>query len=146
MSAWPEPFSFGALPLPDGRTRFRLWAPTAAPGLALVIEGRAPIALHPDAQGYAQVDVDCGAGTRYRYRLGDGTLVPDPASRLQQDDVHGASIVTGADAYPGGIRAGAGGHGKRPCCTKSTPGWRAATPACASACRRWPNWASPCSN
>ncbi len=74
MTAWPEPFSFGALPLPDGRTRFRLWAPSAAPGLALLIEGRDAIALHPDAQGYAQVDVDCGPGTRYRYRLGDGAM------------------------------------------------------------------------
>ena len=99
MTAWPEPFSFGALPLPDGRTRFRLWAPSASPGLALLIEGRDAIALHPDAQGYAQVDVDCGPGTRYRYRLGDGAMVPDPASRLQDGDVHDASVVTGPDAY-----------------------------------------------
>ena len=90
MTAWPEPFSFGALPLPDGRTRFRLWAPSAPPGLALLIEGRDPIALHPDAQGYAQVDVACGAGTRYRYRVGDALRVPDPASRQQAGDVHDA--------------------------------------------------------
>ena len=99
MTAWPEPFSFGALPLPDGRTRFRLWAPSAPPGLALLVEGRAPIALHPDAQGFTQVDVDCPPGTRYRYRLADGLTVPDPASRLQSGDVHGDSVVVGADAY-----------------------------------------------
>lgn len=100
MTAWPEPFSFGALPLPDGRTRFRLWAPSAPPGLALLIDGRDPIALHPDAQGFAQVDVACGAGTRYRYRVGDALRVPDPASRQQAGDVHDASLVTGPDTYP----------------------------------------------
>ncbi|WP_445657019.1 malto-oligosyltrehalose trehalohydrolase [Achromobacter sp. NCFB-sbj8-Ac1-l] len=100
MTAWPEPYSFGALPLPDGRTRFRLWAPTASPGLALLVEGRAPIALQPDALGFAQVDVDCPPGTRYRYRLADGLTVPDPASRLQWGDAHGDSVVVGPDAYP----------------------------------------------
>lgn len=100
MTAWPEPFSFGALPLPDGRTRFRLWAPSAPHGLALLIEGRDPIALRRDAQGYAQVDVDCGPGTRYRYRIGDALVVPDPASRLQAGDVRDASVVTGLDTYP----------------------------------------------
>ncbi|WP_454674085.1 malto-oligosyltrehalose trehalohydrolase [Achromobacter pestifer] len=100
MSAWPEPFSFGALPLPDGRTRFRLWAPSAPPGLALLIDGQAPIPLSADAEGYVQADVACAPGTRYRYRLDEGLAVPDPASRLQDGDVHGASVVTGADAYP----------------------------------------------
>ena len=100
MTAWPEPFSFGALPLPDGRTRFRLWAPSAPPGLALLIEGRDPIALRRDAQGYAQVDVDCGPGTRYRYRIGDALVVPDPASRLQAGDVRDGSVGTGLDTYP----------------------------------------------
>ncbi len=99
MTAWPEPYTHGALPLPDGRTRFRLWAPTAATGLALLIDGRDPIPLQPDADGYAQTDVDCPPGTRYRYRIGDGLTVPDPASRLQDGDVHGASIVAGPDTY-----------------------------------------------
>ncbi|NMK45478.1 malto-oligosyltrehalose trehalohydrolase [Achromobacter sp. Bel] len=100
MTAWPEPYTHGAQPLPDGRTRFRLWAPTAPAGLALAVDGRDPIALHPGPDGYAQVDVDCPPGTRYRYRIGDGLLVPDPASRQQDGDVHGASVVPGPDAYP----------------------------------------------
>ena len=32
--------------------------------------------------------------TRYRYQLADGTLVPDPASRFQPEDVHGPSAVS----------------------------------------------------
>ncbi|KNE29634.1 malto-oligosyltrehalose trehalohydrolase [Achromobacter spanius] len=100
MTVLPEPYTHGALPLPDGRTRFRLWAPSAPPDLALVIDGRVPIALRPDADGYAQVDVNCPPGTRYRYRIGQDLLVPDPASRLQDGDVHGASVVMGPDTYP----------------------------------------------
>lgn len=100
MTVLPEPYTHGALPLPDGRTRFRLWAPSAPADLALVIEGRVPIALQADADGYAQVDVNCEPGTRYRYRIGQDLLVPDPASRLQDGDVHGASIVVGPDTYP----------------------------------------------
>ncbi|MDQ8033463.1 MAG: malto-oligosyltrehalose trehalohydrolase [Bordetella sp.] len=90
---------FGAWVQPDGRTRFRLWAPSAPPTLALEIEGRAPIPLVPDAEGYAETVVDCGPGTRYRYRLDDDTLVPDPASRLQDGDVHDASVVVAPDQY-----------------------------------------------
>ncbi|WAI81569.1 MULTISPECIES: malto-oligosyltrehalose trehalohydrolase [Achromobacter] len=100
MTVLPEPYTHGALPLPDGRTRFRLWAPSAPADLALVIEGRVPIALQADADGYAQVDVNCEPGARYRYRIGQDLLVPDPASRLQDGDVHGASVVVGPDTYP----------------------------------------------
>ncbi len=100
MTVLPEPYTHGALPLPHGRTRFRLWAPSAPADLALVIDGRVPIALQPDADGYAQVDVNCPPGTRYRYRIGQDLLVPDPASRLQDGDVHGASVVVGPDTYP----------------------------------------------
>ncbi len=100
MTSWPEPYSFGALPLPDGRTRFRLWAPSAPPGLALLVEGRAPIPLRPDALGFTQVDVDCPPGTRYRYRIDDALTVPDPASRLQYGDAHDDSVVVRPDAYP----------------------------------------------
>ncbi|WP_251865071.1 malto-oligosyltrehalose trehalohydrolase [Achromobacter sp. Marseille-Q4962] len=100
-AAAPPAYSYahGALPLGGGTTRFRLWAPTAPPGLALEIEGRPPIALRRDAQGYVQADVRCGPGTRYRYRLDAATLAPDPASRLQDGDVHGASVVVDPAGY-----------------------------------------------
>ncbi|WP_262355724.1 early set domain-containing protein, partial [Bordetella pertussis] len=50
----------------------RLWAPSAPPALALEIEGRAPIALRPGPDGYAQAIVDGAPGLRYRYRLPPG--------------------------------------------------------------------------
>ncbi|MNK34981.1 Malto-oligosyltrehalose trehalohydrolase [compost metagenome] len=93
------PFSFGAIPLESGVTRFRLWAPSAPEGLALEVEGHPPIALRPGADGYAQADVDCPPGARYHYRLDADTIVPDPASRLQDGDVHGDSIVVAPGGY-----------------------------------------------
>lgn len=92
-------FSFGAMPLDSGVTRFRLWAPSAPQGLALEVEGHPPIALRPDADGYAQADVDCPPGARYHYRLDADTTIPDPASRLQAGDVHGDSIVVEPGGY-----------------------------------------------
>jgi malto-oligosyltrehalose trehalohydrolase len=39
------------------------------------------------------------AGTRYRFQVDGGLLVPDPASRFQPDDVHGPSEVVDPLAY-----------------------------------------------
>jgi len=92
-------YSYGAIPLESGVTRFRLWAPSAPPGLALEVEGHPPIPMRPGPDGYAQADVDCAPGTRYHYRLDENTVMPDPASRLQDGDVHGDSIVVEPGAY-----------------------------------------------
>ena len=58
--------------------------------MSLALDGRRvvlPMQRSPD--GWFEADAPCPAGTRYRYRLADGMLVPDPASRFQPDDVHG---------------------------------------------------------
>ena len=49
--------------------------------------------------GWFEVIADCGAGTRYRYLLEDGQAAPEPASRLQDHDVHGHSIVVDPASY-----------------------------------------------
>ncbi|KOF53006.1 hypothetical protein AD428_16515, partial [Achromobacter sp. DMS1] len=61
-AAAPPAYSYahGALPLGGGTTRFRLWAPTAPPGLALEIEGRPPIALRRDAKATCRPTCDAG--------------------------------------------------------------------------------------
>ncbi|WP_421446750.1 alpha-amylase family glycosyl hydrolase, partial [Agrobacterium tumefaciens] len=41
----------------------------------------------------------CAAGARYRFRIDGDLAVPDPASRLQDGDVHDASLVTAPDAF-----------------------------------------------
>ena len=47
--------------------------------------------------GWFSAEADVPPGTRYRYRLADGMLVPDPASTAQDRDVNDASIVTSSD-------------------------------------------------
>jgi maltooligosyltrehalose trehalohydrolase len=94
----PAQPSFGAQVLGNGRTRFRLWAPALDDVTLELGDGRREH-LRPDAQGWFCCELECGAGTAYRYRLADGTAVPDPASRAQADDVHGDSLVVDPDAY-----------------------------------------------
>jgi malto-oligosyltrehalose trehalohydrolase len=75
-------------------TRFRLWAPSQE-RIELVIEGqREPVGMSRLQDGWHEVVVGTArAGTRYRFRLENGMLVPDPASRFQPEDVHGPSEV-----------------------------------------------------
>ena len=88
---------FGATVLDGGRVRFRLWAP-AQDEVSVVIETGVSVPMRRDGNWFEAV-APGGDGTRYRYRLGDGTLVPDPASRFQPDDVHGPSEVIDPRAY-----------------------------------------------
>jgi len=89
---------FGAT-LEGGRTTFRLWAP-AQPEVAVVVDGGQPTPMSRGADGVFEATVPCGAGARYQFRLADGLLVPDPASRAQADDIHGPSLVVDPRAYP----------------------------------------------
>jgi len=89
-------FSFGPQQTDSG-TRFRLWAP-GADTVSLEIEGREPQRMKALAGGWHEAEAPVGTGARYRFRLPNGSLVPDPASRYQPDDVHGPSLVT-ADTY-----------------------------------------------
>ena len=93
---WRLPF--GANLVGAEQTRFRIWAP-GQQELSLAIEGREPLAMTARAGGWFEATADCGAGTRYRYLLQNGMVVPDPASRAQSDDVHGPSIVVDPAAY-----------------------------------------------
>ncbi|MFC3126251.1 malto-oligosyltrehalose trehalohydrolase [Pseudoroseomonas globiformis] len=86
-------YSFGALPAPSGRTRFRLWAP-GQPGVTLEIQGAASQPMTSEPDGWWSLEAEAMPGTRYRYALGDGPTVPDPASHAQDGDVDGWSIVT----------------------------------------------------
>ena len=83
----------------QGGSRFRLWAPAQA-RIDLVIEGRDPLTMEPTGQGWHELVVaDAQPGSLYRFRLPDGLLVPDPASRFQPQDVHGPSEVIDPYAF-----------------------------------------------
>jgi len=96
---------FGAALLPDGGTRFRLWAP-GNPRVELELRGAAvthrPLVALGD--GWHELFVpEAGAGARYQYIVHGGrngpVAVPDPASRSNPDGVHGASEVVDPRAH-----------------------------------------------
>ena len=90
---------FGARLAPDGSARFRLWAP-AARRVDLVRTGAGESAMQALADGWFEsTQTDVGADARYAFRIDGGLVVPDPASRSNPDDVHGASALTDPLAF-----------------------------------------------
>jgi maltooligosyltrehalose trehalohydrolase len=74
-----------------GGIRFRLWAP-AEKRVTLVLEKGAAIAMERRGDGFFEAFIDgAGNGALYRFKLSDGMLAPDPASRFQPWDVDGPS-------------------------------------------------------
>jgi len=96
---------FGACLLPDGRIRFRLWAP-AVRQVELILENNTgkeiSLAMQSLADGWFQLETSpqlAAPGTLYHYRLDGGLIVPDPASRANPQDVHGPSQIVDAAAF-----------------------------------------------
>ncbi|MBU1223712.1 MAG: malto-oligosyltrehalose trehalohydrolase [Gammaproteobacteria bacterium] len=92
---------FGAQLTPQG-VRFRVWAPGCdAVGLCIEDAQHAPaLPMAPCGDGwFERVVAQARAGTRYRFEMNGGLRVPDPASRFNPDDVHGASEVIDAAAF-----------------------------------------------
>ncbi len=83
---------FGAEPV-QGGTHFRVWAPRRK-RVTAVIEGSPERTLDIEPGGYfSGVAANVHAGARYRFRLDDAGLYPDPASRFQPEGPHGPSEV-----------------------------------------------------
>jgi maltooligosyltrehalose trehalohydrolase len=91
-------YTFGAVCIGDGLTRFRIWAPGARE-VHLELACQAPQLMDASGQGFHELTCACAAGTRYRYRIDEDLRVPDPASRLQDGDIHDASIVSDTRSY-----------------------------------------------
>ncbi|HET6620850.1 MAG TPA: malto-oligosyltrehalose trehalohydrolase [Dongiaceae bacterium] len=99
MTGFAHAMPFGAALQPDGKVRFRLWAP-AQQSVSLVLPDREELPLEPKEDGWFELVTDAaGADSRYSYRLSDGMSVPDPASRRQAEDVHGPSMVVDPHAH-----------------------------------------------
>jgi maltooligosyltrehalose trehalohydrolase len=79
-----------------GAQSFSLWAPDAETVDLVLGDGRV-LPMLRDFEGYFTAKEAVAAGTKYRFRINSETLVPDPASRLQADDVHGDSVVVDVD-------------------------------------------------
>jgi malto-oligosyltrehalose trehalohydrolase len=87
---------FGAIRLDTGTVAFRLWAP-AQETVSVAIEGGGLLPMQRSADGWFEAVAPVPPGTKYHFRLSDGLMVPDPASRAQAPDVHDASVVASDD-------------------------------------------------
>lgn len=94
---------YGAQVLPEGGTRFSLWAPDARSVALLLWNGKA-IAMQAVGDGWYEVVYPCGAGMDYRFVINGDLQVPDPAARAQVDDPGGWSRVVDHGAYEWHIR------------------------------------------
>ena len=83
----------GATPVSHDATRFCVWAPRPEQ-LSVEVEGQPAVPMQKTPSGYHLGAVQGATdGSRYRYRLGDDAIHPDPASRYQPEGVHGPSQV-----------------------------------------------------
>jgi malto-oligosyltrehalose trehalohydrolase len=91
---------FGAARTPAGGAQFALWAPSARQ-VELVLpasDTRHVMQARPD--GWFETELaQAETGLRYAYCIDNGPVVPDPASRHNPDDVHGASALTDPQAF-----------------------------------------------
>ncbi|ORM62788.1 malto-oligosyltrehalose trehalohydrolase [Pantoea rodasii] len=84
--------SWGAEMRADGSVLFRLWAPGQQQITLQLAEAEHAMTATSDGWFERQIR-DVPHGTPYQYLLADGTAVPDPASRAQQSEVNGPSLV-----------------------------------------------------
>ena len=82
---------WGALPQADGTWNVAIWAPDARKA-AIEVDGAA-LPLTRDSDGTFRGCITAAAGAAYLFDV-DGQRLPDPASRRQQGDVHGPSLLT----------------------------------------------------
>lgn len=91
-------YGFGATMQEDGDVRFCVWAP----GQSQVLLDLPDLEVHKmnrNENGTHEIVIACEPGTRYRYRFLDGRTMPDPASRHQDGDVNGLSMVIDPFSY-----------------------------------------------
>lgn len=91
---------FGAQPQAQAGTTFRIFAPSADAIRLKVCGDDAAYRMNRSEEGWNSVVVpNAGVGSRYQFILPDGSIVPDPASRYQPNDVYGPSEVVDPQAY-----------------------------------------------
>ena len=101
VAAGPGRLPVGAEITTEG-VHFRVWAPRARlVEVVLDDAGGRAVALGPRPEGYHGGVVEAATpGTRYRFRLDGGPLLPDPASRFQPEGPHGPSAVVDPATFP----------------------------------------------
>lgn len=90
--------SWGAEYVASGAVRFRLWAP-GQNSVSLRLDGQ-DTQMTPAEDGWFELlSTGVAPGSEYNFVLADGTVVPDPASRAQKDEVNGPSLVVDPAQY-----------------------------------------------
>jgi maltooligosyltrehalose trehalohydrolase len=93
--------TLGALPLADGSTVFRVWAPRAE-RLSVKILDETPRVIEMrkgESEVFEAKVANVGEGADYLYVFDDGRERPDPYSRWQPSGVHGPSRVVSPSAF-----------------------------------------------
>jgi maltooligosyltrehalose trehalohydrolase len=93
--AWQLPL--GAVPLAEGGTAFRVWAP-AASSVAVRVDG-ADHTLAPAGDGIFAAEVAAEAGGDYLFVLDGSEALPDPCSRWQPGGVRGPSRIVDTSQF-----------------------------------------------
>ena len=90
--------SWGAEYVANDAVRFRLWAP-GQQSVSLRLAGQ-DTQMSPAEDGWFELlSTGVAPGSEYNFVLADGTVVPDPASRAQKDEVNGPSLVVDPAHY-----------------------------------------------
>jgi maltooligosyltrehalose trehalohydrolase len=94
----------GAMGLPDGSVRWRVWAPLATRADLVLIDGdrrRRTVPMSPDGEpGYfSREEPDVPDGQRYAFSLDRGPERQDPCSLWQPDGVPGESAVVRPERF-----------------------------------------------
>lgn len=90
-------YSHGAQLMDDATVRFRLWAPGSTKVTVHVGQDALPMQALPE--GWFELCHRCAAGTPYCFEPEGLGKLPDPASRLQLNDVEGPSVVVDHRSY-----------------------------------------------
>ena len=87
--------------IPDtDATRFRVWAPERRTVNVVFEDGRPPIPLTREDDGYFSAIADgVAAGVLYKFQLDRGEAYPDPASRFQSHGPHSFSEVVDPNSF-----------------------------------------------
>jgi maltooligosyltrehalose trehalohydrolase len=89
--------AFGVRHLAERQVQLQLWAPSAT--TVDVVMGDAACPMSSDGAGWFRETIDVVPGTRYHFLIDGKLCAPDPASRAQDGDVDGDSIVADPHSY-----------------------------------------------
>ncbi len=84
----------------ENGTYFRVWAPERKSIHVVFEDGRAPVRMNRDSNGYFEAFASGAApGDLYKYEVDGGEAYPDPASRFQPNGPHGPSQIVDPESF-----------------------------------------------